>query len=105
MKVAVTGTRGIPNIVGGVETHCEELFPRIAGKGYDVTIIRRTNYIQDRLSTYKGVRLLDLKAPKNKNLEAIVHTLKAVWIAKFKLHADLIHVHAIGPALAIPFAR
>lgn len=32
MKVVVTGTRGIPDILGGVETHCEELFPRIAKK-------------------------------------------------------------------------
>ena len=30
MKIAVIGTRGIPNVMGGVETHCEELFPRIA---------------------------------------------------------------------------
>ena len=27
MKLVVTGTRGIPDIMGGVETHCEELFP------------------------------------------------------------------------------
>ena len=33
MKVVVTGTRGIPNIMGGVETHCEELLPRLAGLG------------------------------------------------------------------------
>ena len=30
MKIVVTGTRGIPNVMGGVETHCEELFPRNA---------------------------------------------------------------------------
>ena len=28
MKIVVTGTRGVPNVMGGVETHCEELFPR-----------------------------------------------------------------------------
>ena len=27
MKIIVTGTRGIPDVMGGVETHCEELFP------------------------------------------------------------------------------
>ncbi|MDR0733087.1 MAG: glycosyltransferase family 4 protein [Dysgonamonadaceae bacterium] len=105
MKIAVTGTRGIPNILGGIETYCENLFPLIAEKGYDIIIIRRSGYVQDRLSTYKGVRLLDMKAPKNKNLETIVHTLKTVWIARFKLHADIIHIHAIGPALTIPLAR
>ena len=35
MKIVVTGTRGIPNIMGGVETHCEELFPWVAQHGYD----------------------------------------------------------------------
>ena len=30
MKIVVTCTRGIPNVMGCVETHCEELFPRIA---------------------------------------------------------------------------
>ena len=34
MKLVVTGTRGIPDIMGGVETHCEELFPRIADRDF-----------------------------------------------------------------------
>ena len=57
MKIVVTGTRGIPNIMGGVETHCEELFPRIAKRGFDVTVIRRTDYVKDDLrpsSTLSG---------------------------------------------------
>ena len=33
MKIVVIGTRGIPEIQGGVETHCQELFPRIAAMG------------------------------------------------------------------------
>ena len=40
MKIIVTGTRGIPDVMGGVETHCEELFPRIARRGEDVKIGR-----------------------------------------------------------------
>jgi glycosyltransferase involved in cell wall biosynthesis len=104
MKIVVTGTRGIPNILGGVETHCEELFPRIASYGYDVTIIRRKNYAQDRLEKYNGVQLIDITAPKKKSFEAIIHTLKAIWSAK-KLRADIVHIHAVGPALVTPVAR
>ncbi len=104
MKIVVTGTRGIPDIIGGVETHCEELFPRIAERGFEVHLIRRKNYVNDSLKLFKGVHLIDIKAPKKKSLEAIVHTAKAVWMAK-KLHADLIHIHAVGPALLIPLAR
>ena len=29
-NIVVTGTPGIRNAMGSVETHCEELFPRIA---------------------------------------------------------------------------
>ena len=104
MKVVVTGTRGIPNILGGVETHCEELFPYIAATGYDITIIRRNSYVQDTLKEHKGIKLIDINTPKKKSFEAIIHTVKAVWKAK-KLKADIIHIHAIGPALVTPVAR
>lgn len=104
MKIVVTGTRGIPNIMGGVETHCEELFPRIAAKGYDVTIIRRKSYVKDSLTEYKGVKLIDIETPKKKSFEAIVHTFKAILKAK-SLKADIVHIHAIGPALLTPMAR
>ena len=43
MKIVVIGTRGIPNIMGGVETHCEELFPRIAKRGFDITLKSASN--------------------------------------------------------------
>ena len=106
MKIVVTGTRGIPDIMGGVETHCEELFPRIAAMGHDVTVIRRSCYVTEnnRLATYKGVKLKDVYAPRKKSLEAIVHTFLAVIEAK-RLKADVVHIHAIGPSLMVPFAR
>lgn len=104
MKIVVTGTRGIPNIMGGVETHCEELFPRIAAKGYDVTVIRRKSYVHDSLSEWKGVKLVDVETPKKKSFEAIIHTFRAINKAK-ALGADILHVHAIGPALLVPYAK
>lgn len=104
MKIVVTGTRGIPNIMGGVETHCEELFPHIAAKGYDVTVIRRKSYVRDSLTEYKGVKLIDIETPKKKSFEAIIHTFKAILKAK-SLKADIVHIHAIGPALLTPMAR
>ena len=104
MKIVVTGTRGIPNIMGGVETHCEELFPRIASHGIEVTVIRRKNYVHDELSEWKGVHLLDIKSPKQKSFEAIVHTFRAINKAK-RIGADVLHVHAIGPALLVPYAK
>jgi glycosyltransferase involved in cell wall biosynthesis len=106
MKIVVIGTRGIPLIPGGVETHCEELYPRIAAMGHDVTVIRRSCYVTDnnRVDNYRGVKLVDVYAPRKKSLEAIVHTFLAV-IKALRLHADVLHVHAIGPSLMVPFAR
>ena len=104
MKIVVTGTRGIPNVMGGVETHCEELFPRIAAFGEDVTVIRRASYVNDGLTEWKGVKLVDIATPKKKSFEAIVHTFRAINKAK-RLGAEVLHVHAIGPALLVPYAR
>ena len=104
MKIVVTGTRGIPNIMGGVETHCEELYPRIVLYGHEVTVIRRDSYVHDSLSEWKGVNLIDIEAPKKKSFEAIVHTFRAINKAK-KLGADVLHIHAIGPALLAPYAK
>ena len=104
MKIVVTGTRGIPNIMGGVETHCEELFPRIAKRGFDVTLIRRSNYVTDDLEEWHGVKLITLPSPKKKSFEAIIHTFRAIHEAK-RLGADVLHVHAIGPALLVPYAK
>lgn len=104
MKILVTGTRGIPNIMGGVETHCEELFPRLVERGFDVTVVRRKSYVRDTLTTYKGVKLLDVETPKKKSFEAIIHTFRAILQAR-RLYADVVHIHAIGPALLVPFAR
>lgn len=104
MKIVVTGTRGIPAIMGGVETHCEELFPRVAALGYDVTVMRRSSYVADSLTEWHGVKLVDIPTPRKKAFEAIVHTVRAV-IAARRLGADVVHIHAIGPALVTPLAR
>ena len=104
MNIVVTGTRGIPNVMGGVETHCEHLFPRIARKGFDVTLVRRESYVSDALKEWEGVKLIDIPAPRKKKFEAIVHTFRAINGAR-KLEADGVHIHAIGPAILTPYAR
>lgn len=104
MKIVVTGTRGIPHLQGGVETHCEELYPRLAAMGHDITVIRRSCYVSDGLNEYKGVKLKTIYAPRLKSLEAIVHTTLSIIEAR-KQRADILHIHAIGPAIMAPLAR
>ncbi len=90
--------------MGGVETHCEELFPRIAARGHEVTIIRRKSYVHDALTEWNGVHLIDIATPKKKSFEAIVHTFRAINQAK-RMKADVLHIHSIGPALLVPYAK
>ncbi|VAW50098.1 Alpha-D-GlcNAc alpha-1,2-L-rhamnosyltransferase [hydrothermal vent metagenome] len=104
MKIFVTGTRGVPDIPGGVETHCQNLYPHIAAAGHEVHISRRTPYVTDELKDWQGIYLHDVFAPKSKALEAIIHTFLSVIKAR-QLNVDIVHIHAVGPALLIPFAR
>ena len=45
MKIIVTGLRGFPNIQGGVETHCEKLYPRLSKLGVNVTVVTRPFFL------------------------------------------------------------
>ncbi len=76
----------------------------MAERGYDVTLIRRSNYVKDELKEWKGVKLVTLPSPKKKSFEAIIHTFRAINEAK-RRGADVLHVHAIGPALLVPYAK
>jgi glycosyltransferase involved in cell wall biosynthesis len=105
MKIIILGTRGIPNVLGGIETHCEELYPRLVKKGHEITIITRTPYVINKFQKqYKGVRLKHLYAPKTKPIEAIVHTILGVLYAAYK-RPDILHIHAVGPMIMTPLAK
>ena len=105
MKIVVTGTRGIPDIQGGVETHCEELYPRLVNLGCEILLIRRSCYVLDNpMESYRGIVLKDIYAPRQKGVEAFIHTFFAVFYAK-KAKADILHIHAIGPSIMTPLAR
>jgi glycosyltransferase involved in cell wall biosynthesis len=74
--------------------------------GFDVNLVRRSCYLtpSDKLKEFNGVKLKTIYAPHLKSLEAIINTFLAVLWAK-KQKADIIHIHAIGPAIIAPFAR
>ncbi len=106
MRITVIGTRGIPDIQGGVETHCEELYPRMVKLNHSVRLIRRSCYVPegDRLTEYKGVKLTNLFTVRRRTTETLLHTFLAVFWTRFK-GTDILHIHAIGPALFVPMAR
>lgn len=106
LRIAVLGTRGIPEVMGGVETHCQALYPRLVAKGHSITLFARKGYVQDTPYTYQGTRVIPLFTIQNKSFEAICHTLLGIiHITRHRGEFDLVHIHAIGPSLLIPIAR
>ncbi len=106
IKIVVFGTRGFPGVPGGVEKHCEELYTRLAGLGCDVTVFTRKPYFpkEKQATEWNGVKFVHLWCPKQKSLEAIIHSFLSVLKAR-SIYPDILHVHAVGPALSIPFAK
>ena len=45
MRVMVLGIRGMPGVEGGVETHAEQLYPRLSELGCDVEALVRAPYV------------------------------------------------------------
>lgn len=107
MKICAVGLRGIPDVMGGVEKHCEHLYSRMAGQDADIQIqvIGRSAYLKDQRTQFRGVDVISLWCVRNKYLEAVLHTFLAVLYARFVARADLVHIHAIGPGLFVPLAR
>jgi len=107
MKICVLGLRGIPAVVGGVETHCEQLYPRlqIRRSSDSFTIIGRRSYCEGHAFKFNGVEVIALPHMKGKHLEALSNSIIALLYARFRLHADIVHIHAIGPALVAPIAK
>ncbi|WP_213133465.1 glycosyltransferase family 4 protein [Citrobacter sp. FP75] len=104
-KITVFGTRGIPDVLGGVETHCQHLYPVIKQLcNVDICVIARSPYVNYTRSSYKNVETYALWAPKKRSLEAIVHSVLAAFRTCVD-RSDIVHVHAIGPGLVIPLLR
>lgn len=105
LKVMMLGLRGLPRVQGGVERHVEELALRLAKSGCMVEVLARGPYV-DRKGPHRwrGLVVTPLPAPRTRSLEAVVHTLVGV-IHAARRGPDVLHIHAVGPSLLVPFAR
>lgn len=105
MRICAIGLRGIPDVMGGIETHCENLYPRLVR--YDdqlcITVMARSGYA--RSGRFGNIRIVSLWAPRLKALETLVHTPLALLYARLFLHPHVVHLHAIGPGFFTPLAR
>jgi len=106
MKIHVIGTRGFPNIQGGVEKHCESLYSLIAKSGCHVKVYRRKPYLssENAARSLEKIEFSDIWTPRHKNFETIIHSLIAAFYCLFE-KPDIVHIHNIGPSLVIPLLK
>lgn len=105
MRICAIGLRGIPDVMGGIETHCEQLYPRLASidKTFHITVVGRSGHVSP--GRFGNVRLVSVWAPRRKALETLIHTPLALIYARLFLHPHVVHLHAIGPGFFAPLAR
>lgn len=103
MKIAVTGLRGIPGVMGGVETHCEELYKRLP-KQFDILIYGRKGYCEDKVISH-SLKVIALYSPKQAALETPLHTIISIMHCFLFNKVDVLHIHGIGGSIFLPLAK
>jgi glycosyltransferase involved in cell wall biosynthesis len=92
--------------MGGVESHCEELLPRLARRAADLRLlaIGRRPHIGNAERVCGGVRVVPLPAPRRQSLETLVSSFLGVLYAR-RARAAVVHIHALASGLLVPVAR
>lgn len=101
MKIAVIGAKGLPAKQGGIEHHCQELYSRMVKRGHSVDLFARSSYTGSSLphvDEVQGIRVISLPSLKLKGLDALFNSALG-GVASSGIHYDIVHFHALGPAL------
>ena len=104
MKIAMLGHKRIPSREGGVEIVVAELSTRLVQLGHRVTCYNRcghhvsgAEFDEGAKNVYQGVRLKTVPTLDKKGLAAVTSSFFASLCAAFS-NADVVHIHAEGPA-------
>jgi glycosyltransferase involved in cell wall biosynthesis len=105
LHVMMVGLRGFPHVQGGVETHVENLCRGLIPLDCEVTVLVRSGYQNSAVGNeWNKIQFKRIWSLSSVSLEATVHTLLGVLYAGI-IRPDILHIHAIGPALMTPLAR
>ncbi|WP_374968266.1 glycosyltransferase family 4 protein [Terrabacter sp. BE26] len=104
LTIAMVGQKGLPAKMGGVEKHVEEVGSRLASRGHEVLVFCRSSYGTGTPHTYRGMTLVEAPTVATKHLDAIVHSAASTLMALGR-RPDVVHYHALGPALLSPVPR
>lgn len=98
-KLAAFGFRSVPPQPGsaGADKFAEELYVRLARRGYQVTGYNRV-YEPVAVASYNhnGVRLVNLRTTRRKGWEALWHSCKATFHILWHNTGDVVHIQNGG---------
>ena len=97
MRVAMIGQKGIPATYGGIEKHVEEISRRLVARDIDMSVFCRMYYTPADAS-FGGVHLLRRPSLHTKHLDTVTHVTWSTLEAMLR-GFDIVHFHALGPAL------
>jgi glycosyltransferase involved in cell wall biosynthesis len=104
LQIVMLGLRGFPGVAGGVETHVHNLCEELEDFDCEIRIVMRSGHCPENRRLFANATAHELWAPRLPGVEAVVHTFLGVLYAAIK-RPDLVHIHAVGPALMAPLAR
>ncbi|HEY1660168.1 MAG TPA: glycosyltransferase family 4 protein [Candidatus Sulfotelmatobacter sp.] len=97
LRIAFIGGRGVVSKYSGIETYYEEVGKRLAAMGHEVTVYCRS-YFTPAARHYQGIKIVRLPTVRTKHAETLLHTFLST-IHVLCQPCDVVHYHALGPAL------
>jgi glycosyltransferase involved in cell wall biosynthesis len=97
LRVAFIGGRGVISKYSGIETYYEEVGKQLAAMGHEVTVYCR-NYFTPAVCEHNGMKLVRLPTVRAKHWETVIHTFLSTTHSVTRRY-DVVHYHALGPAL------
>jgi len=105
LRIAAVGLRGLPSAYSGLERAAEALYAELARRGHEVTAYCRSEYVPDGAGEHRRIRLRRAPAIRTRALDTLSHAAASLADAVFRGRYDLVHLHALAPALFSPLCR
>jgi glycosyltransferase involved in cell wall biosynthesis len=104
--ITVIGLRSVPGMIGGIESHCELLYPALVQVCPTLTVLLllRRRYAWSKRGSLFGIPTRALPSLQGAGAETVSHTLLALLHARWR-RSRVVHLHGIGPAFFSPLAR